>query len=181
VWGSRLRRMPLTSGDRSLPQPGVIVAVWPRLPYLICECRCGAPGRRTDRLGAGDPMSYLIWPLRRALRKTGPSCRRHRPGPPASGARDDLGAAVSDLSLAREPSAPRAGGSAHAAVPGIGFYTSTWDPTISVRSRGARPDRSSSRRVQRSHTHHAPFAIDLASDGTHPQDLRIDVCTSRTG
>jgi hypothetical protein len=27
-----------------------------RLLYLICECRCGAPGRRTARLGAGDPM-----------------------------------------------------------------------------------------------------------------------------
>ena len=23
---------------------------------LICECRCGAPGWRTTRLGAGDPM-----------------------------------------------------------------------------------------------------------------------------
>jgi len=30
-----------------------------RLLYLICECRCGAPGRRTARLGAGDPMWLL--------------------------------------------------------------------------------------------------------------------------
>jgi hypothetical protein len=24
-------------------------------PSKICECRCGAPGWRTSRLGAGDP------------------------------------------------------------------------------------------------------------------------------
>ena len=24
--------------------------------YGICECRCGAPGWRTTRLGGGDPM-----------------------------------------------------------------------------------------------------------------------------
>ncbi|HET6481868.1 MAG TPA: hypothetical protein VFG35_17810, partial [Actinoplanes sp.] len=23
---------------------------------IVCECRCGAPGWRTTRLGAGDPM-----------------------------------------------------------------------------------------------------------------------------
>ncbi len=28
----------------------------PILGGLICECRCGAPGWRTTRLGAGDPM-----------------------------------------------------------------------------------------------------------------------------
>ena len=34
---------------------GMIAAVSLRLLYLICECRCGAPGWRTTRLGAGDP------------------------------------------------------------------------------------------------------------------------------
>src|SRR4051794_10509723 len=36
--------------------------------YKICECRCGAPGWRTTRLGAGARRdSPKIWPLRRAL------------------------------------------------------------------------------------------------------------------
>jgi hypothetical protein len=37
-------------------QLGMIAAVSLRWPYLIWECRCGAPGRRTARLGAGDAM-----------------------------------------------------------------------------------------------------------------------------
>ncbi len=47
---------------RLLPRPrrlGLLVTPatilrWHR--QLICECRCGAPGWRTTRLGAGDPM-----------------------------------------------------------------------------------------------------------------------------
>ena len=41
----------------------------------ICECRCGAPGWRTSRLGVGDPtwLSLRIRPLRRALHLTCPS------------------------------------------------------------------------------------------------------------
>jgi hypothetical protein len=27
-----------------------------RMDLRICECRCGAPGWRTTRLGGGDPM-----------------------------------------------------------------------------------------------------------------------------
>jgi len=49
--------------QRQTPRPrmcwadrAMIAAVALRLLYLICECRCGAPGRRTARLGAGDPM-----------------------------------------------------------------------------------------------------------------------------
>jgi len=35
----------------------------------ICECRCGAPGWRTIRLGVGDPAvtRKKIWPPRRVL------------------------------------------------------------------------------------------------------------------
>jgi hypothetical protein len=46
----------------------------PLLGGLICECRCGAPGWRTSRLGAGDRgvTRGLIWPLRRALSLTCP-------------------------------------------------------------------------------------------------------------
>src|SRR4051794_34309569 len=46
----------------------------PVLAGLICECRCGAPGWRTSRLGAGNRgvTRDLIWPLQRALSLTCP-------------------------------------------------------------------------------------------------------------
>jgi len=40
-------REPLASEQRNL-------GLW------ICECRCGAPGWRTTRLGAGD-STWLLW------------------------------------------------------------------------------------------------------------------------
>ena len=59
----------------------------PRPPIVdtICECRCGAPGRRTARLRAGDlvvtqtPSGRFGVPWIRRVRR---GCRR-RPGPPA--------------------------------------------------------------------------------------------------
>jgi hypothetical protein len=54
-------------------------------PVKICECRCGAPGWRTTRLGAGDhgvtrsrSGRFGVPSLRLVQRG-----RRHRPGPPS--------------------------------------------------------------------------------------------------
>jgi len=52
----------ITALTRLLPTPRRLALLvtpatilrWHR--QLICECRCGAPGWRTTRLGAGDPM-----------------------------------------------------------------------------------------------------------------------------
>jgi hypothetical protein len=44
---SRTRHTPLTCSDRRARMSVMITAVSLRLSYLICECRCGAPGRRT--------------------------------------------------------------------------------------------------------------------------------------
>ena len=59
TWADRALIAALT---RLLPTPqrlGLLITPatilrWHR--QLICECRCGAPGWRTTRLGAGDPM-----------------------------------------------------------------------------------------------------------------------------
>jgi len=44
------------SPERAPWRPKIGIA--PRISdaELICECRCGAPGWRTTRLGVGDPM-----------------------------------------------------------------------------------------------------------------------------
>ena len=50
-----------------------------RLLYLLCECRCGAPGWRTaGSVSVTRRDSRLIWPFRRALSLTVRRGRRHR-------------------------------------------------------------------------------------------------------
>jgi hypothetical protein len=42
--------------DRRPSRPGDLNVTADDETSMICECRCGAPGGRTARIGVGDPM-----------------------------------------------------------------------------------------------------------------------------